>query len=181
MQQFQPKFTRALYNTQVNILRTHLSGLLLIKLMPDSSTRLVFSTETGFKFFDFEFVNAGAFKVHYILDKMNRKAVIKTLSSDFKLMLMKQFTNKQAETFKAGDLLYHRYTDSLDIAYYITDSACSKLIRIEKADDKKPSMQMIMHNYINGIPDTIGITHSHLKFNIGLKRLDTATVESNVQ
>jgi hypothetical protein len=179
--QFRPTFTRTLYNAQVNILRTHLSGLLLIKLMPDSSTRLVFSTETGFKFFDFEFDSAGKFSVHYILEKMNRKAVIKTLHADFELMLMKQLVNRQAETLKKGDLLYHRYAGEEDFDYYITDSNCNKLIRVEKAGNKKPSMQMIMQNYFNGVPDTIGITHSHFKFNIGLKRLETAIVENNDQ
>ena len=176
--QFQPKFSRTLYNTQVNILRTHLSGLLLIKQMPDSSTRLVFSTETGFKFFDFEFDSTGTFTVHYILDKMNRKAVLKTLRNDFELMLMKRIAAKAPEVFEKNGLLYHRYANGLDFDYYITDSSCSKLVRIEKAGTKKPSIRMIMSHYTNEIPDTIGITHTHFKFNIGLKRLETANVEN---
>ncbi len=60
---FKLNFTKALYNTKVDVVGKHLSGLLLIKLMPDSSTRLVFSNEMGFKYFDFEFSAAGVFKV----------------------------------------------------------------------------------------------------------------------
>jgi hypothetical protein len=55
IKKFKPNFTVALYNTQVDVVGNHLSGLLIIKKMPDSSTRLVFSNEMGFKFFDFEF------------------------------------------------------------------------------------------------------------------------------
>ncbi len=50
IQKFKPVFTSALYNTQVNVVGKHLSGLLLIKTMPDSSIRIVFSNELGFKF-----------------------------------------------------------------------------------------------------------------------------------
>lgn len=176
---FQPKFKRVLYNTQVNILHTHLSGLLLIKQMPDSSTRFVFSTETGFKFFDFEFDNAGTFTVHYIIDKMNRKAVVNTLRNDFELALMKHIANREPAILKKDDLVFYRYTNNNAFDYYITDSSCNKLVRIEKAGKKKSSMQMIMNNYSNGIPDTIGITHSHLNFDIGLKLLKPGDIETN--
>lgn len=176
---FQPTFKRALYNTQVNILHIHLSGLLLIKQMPDSSTRLVFSTETGFKFFDFEFDHAGAFTVYYIIDKMNRKAVVNTLRNDFELALMKHIANKQPAIFKKDHLLFYRYGNNDAFDYYITDSSCNKLVRIEKAGKKKSSMQMIMNNYNDGIPDSIGITHKHLNFNIGLKLLKPGDIETN--
>lgn len=51
LQKFKPSFSVALYNTQVDVMGNHLSGLLLIKKMPDSSVRMVFSNEIGFKFF----------------------------------------------------------------------------------------------------------------------------------
>src|SRR5215471_538454 len=79
IQKFKPDFTNALYYAEVNVVGKHLSGLLLIKLMPDSSTRMVFSNEAGFKFFDFEFAKDGNFKVFYIIDQMNKKPVITTL------------------------------------------------------------------------------------------------------
>ena len=85
---FKPAFKSALYSTSVDVTGNHLSGLLLIKKMPDSSTRLVFSNEMGFSFFDFEFSKEGEFKVHSIIKKMNKKAVIKTLRKDFELILM---------------------------------------------------------------------------------------------
>ena len=68
---FKPDFSRALYNTQVNVVGKHLSGLLIIKTMPDSSIRMVFSNEAGFKFFDFGFAK-NDFTVYYIFDQMNK-------------------------------------------------------------------------------------------------------------
>ena len=146
--------------------------------MTDKSTRFLFSSETGFKFFDFEFDTAGAFTVHYIIDKMNRKAVVNTLRNDFELALMKHIADKQPAIFKKDDLLFYRYENNDAFDYYITDSRCNKLVRIEKAGKKKPSMHMIMNNYYDGIPDTIGITHNHLNFNIGLKLLKPGNMET---
>src|SRR5438128_6245701 len=95
VKQFKPVFTTALYNTQVNVVGKHLSGLLIIKTMPDSSIRIVFSNEAGFKFFDFEF-NGNNFKVYYIYKQMNKKSVLKTLRKDFQLVLMNNLNVKDA-------------------------------------------------------------------------------------
>src|SRR5436190_6110153 len=62
LQKFKPTLGVALYNTTVDVAGNHLSGLLLIKKMPDSSTRMVFSNEMGLSFFDFEFAADGKFK-----------------------------------------------------------------------------------------------------------------------
>jgi hypothetical protein len=172
---FKPQFSKELYNTKVDVMGKHLSGLLLIKAMPDSSTRLVFSNEMGFKYFDFEFSYGGAFKVYYILPQMDKKAVRKTLRKDFELLLMQHLNTKKEFYLKKDGLFYYGFTQTKGNYYYITDSACSKLVRLERASRKKAVVAAIMENYENGMPDTIGITHHipHLNsdFTIGLKKL----------
>src|SRR5882762_1062440 len=86
VQRFKPVITTALYKIDVNVVGKYLSGLLLLKTMPDSSIRIVFSNEMGFKFFDFEFASGGRFKVNYIIKQMNRRPVITTLRQDFSLV-----------------------------------------------------------------------------------------------
>ncbi len=179
--QFKPAFTRTLYNTQVNILKHHLSGILLIKQMPDSSTRLLFSTETGFKFFDFEFSKTGDFKVYAIIDKMNKAAVIKTLRKDFEIALMINIPDSSYRSFTKEGITYHRFTKDNGYYYYLTDSSCKKLTAAEQASEKKTISTITMLNYVNGIPDTIGITHHNVKFNIGLKNLPTIEADSSAQ
>src|SRR5436190_13751389 len=97
---FKPVFTKALYTTTVDVVGKHLSGLLLVKAMPDSSTRLVFSNEMGFKYFDFEFSAAGDFKVYYILPQMDKAAVLTTLRKDFELLLMQHLDTGKAFLLK---------------------------------------------------------------------------------
>ena len=174
IQKFKPDFTRALYYTEVNVTSNYLSGLLLIKKMPDSSTRIVFSNQSGFKFFDFEFAANGDFKVYYIIDKLDKKPVILTLRKDFEIVMMqdKVMQNGFVKYDIATALRYYGFPEEKGYNYYITDSTCNQLIRMERASSKKAVVKVIMQNYKDGIPDTIGISHTGFKFDIGLKRLE---------
>lgn len=172
IEKFKPRITTALYNTQVNVIGNHLSGLLVMKTMPDSSTRIVFTSEMGLTFFDFEFGRTGSFRVYHIIEKMNRKAVIKTLRQDFQLVLMNDLSAQQPTIFRHGDRIYHAFRQEKGSNYYITDDDCTELLGIEKASRRKAVVRVIMKNYINGMPDTIGIEHTNFQFNIGLKRLE---------
>jgi uncharacterized radical SAM superfamily Fe-S cluster-containing enzyme len=167
VQKFKPAFAVALYSTTVDVVGNHLSGLLLIKKMPDSSTRMVFSNEMGLSFFDFEFAADGTFKVYSIIKKMNKNSVIKTLQHDFELILMNNMDNSKASV---------RTNNGLN--YYITNNTGDELVRMERVSGKKTIVEAFMKNYIspqgsaNGIPDTIGIAHKTYEFNIGLKRIE---------
>lgn len=172
LQKFKPSFTVALYNTTVDVVGNHLSGLLLIKKMPDSSTRMVFSSETGFTFFDFEFTADGNFKVYSIIKKMNKRSVIKTLQHDFELVLMNKLNNSTASARTRDGLLYFIFPQTKGFSYYITDADKTELVRMERASSKKTIVEAVMKNYIDGVPDTIGISHRTFEFNIGLKRIE---------
>ncbi|MEJ7766932.1 MAG: hypothetical protein WKF89_03920 [Chitinophagaceae bacterium] len=172
LQKFRPVFSAVLYNTTVNIVGRHLSGLLLIKKMPDSSLRMVFSSEMGIKFFDFEFARSGEFTVHSIIRQMNKKAVINTLRKDFELVLMQDLDSGSANILTDKRLSYFWFSKGKEFHYYITDTACKELVRIDKISRRKVKVQAIMQHYVKGVPDTIGITHRNFNFTIGLKRLE---------
>ena len=173
LQKFKPAFTVALYNTKVDVVGNHLSGLLLIKKMPDSSTRMVFSNEMGFKFFDFEFTPDGNFKVHSVIKQMNKKPVLKTLRNDFELILMERLDSAAVSIRRSNNgLLYYVFPQTKGYNYYITDSTSNSLVRMERASKRKTVVEAAMENYINGIPDTISVVHKKFSFTIGLKRIE---------
>ena len=174
IQKFKPVLGSALYNTKVNVVGKHLSGLVLIKAMPDSSERIVFTNEFGLKFFDFEFSRDSGFRTIYIIQQMDKKAVIKTLRKDFELVLMHHTSTSDAYLLKNGQSYYYAFPQESGVNYYITDSTCSRLLGMERASNRKPVVEAIMENYRNGLPDTIGITHKNFNFTIGLKRIENA-------
>ena len=172
IKRFQPQFTGSvLYNTQVEVLNHHFSGLLVFKPMPDSSMRVVFMTETGVKFFDFAFGKDGSFTKHYMLPKMDRKAVVKTLKKDFEMVLMRQ-DPATAEAFMKDDLRYTAFKLKKGKIYYITDKDCRALLRVENGSGRKPVVEAWLTAYRNGVPDSILIQHKVVKFNISSQRVE---------
>ncbi|NLR66025.1 hypothetical protein HGH92_17090 [Chitinophaga varians] len=169
IRQFSPAFDATLYSTQVNILKHHLSGLLFFKQMPDSSLRVVFANEMGFKFFDFEFDKQGKFTKHYLLPKMDKKAVVTTLRQDFELVLLRPDL-RQAHVATDNRYRYTVVPTAKGNNYYITDSACTQLVRIEKSSERKPVVKVWMEHYTQGTPDTIRIVHQNFRFNISLQK-----------
>ena len=173
LQKFKPAFTVALYNTKVDVVGNHLSGLLLIKKMSDSSTRMVFSNEMGFKYFDFEFSADGNFKVYSIIQQMNKKAVLKTLRKDFELILMNPLDISTVDIRKNEEgLIYYVFPQTKGYYYYITNPKGDQLLRMERASKTKVVVAATVDNYINGMPDSIAIIHKTFNFTIGLKRIE---------
>jgi hypothetical protein len=169
---FKPAFTSILYSAKIDVTGKHLSGLLLIKKMPDSSSRIVFSNEMGFTFFDFEFTSAGNFNIHSITRQMDKKAVIKTLRKDFELVLMVNLDSNSSYSFKDNSVLYTAFPQTKGTYYYCTDTGCTQLIKMQRASSHKVVVEAIMQNYTNEMPDTIGISHKNFNFDIGLKKLE---------
>jgi hypothetical protein len=172
IQKFKPDFNSALYKAEIDVTSHHLSGLLLIKTLPDSSIRIVFSNEIGFKFFDFEFKQNGDFNALYVVKQMDKKPVIKTLKKDFDLILFPQKDAQKAYLLKDKQSLYYIFPKQKGSFCYITDLGGSEIKTMEISSPHKPIVHAIMKNYNNGVPDTIDITHTNFKFTIGLKKIE---------
>ncbi|MBK7098411.1 MAG: hypothetical protein IPH58_08725 [Sphingobacteriales bacterium] len=172
---FLPKYERVLYRTTVNVAGNHLSGILLIKEMPDSSTRLVFANEAGFKFFDFEFSKTGDFRVYSIIKKMDKKSVRKTLKKDFQLILMNKpvsYLKQYKFKGKKEDEVYFAYNEGKDYYYYITNNDCTSFVRLERGSITKKVTAAFMQFQKDGLPESIDIQHKNFNFEISLKRIE---------
>jgi len=172
IRQFRPHIERALYQASVDVAGNHLSGILLIKRMPDSSSRIVFTNEAGFTFFDFEFSGSRGFVVHSIISKMDKEAVRKTLRKDFELLLMNVAdTPAAAAVFRKEDTCYYAYNTGSDVYYYITDVRCSQLIRMERGNTRKKVVEATRGPLKDGVPESMNIRHTNFNFVIDLKRI----------
>jgi hypothetical protein len=78
--------------------------------MPDSSTRILFSSETGLSYFDFGFLPDNEFKVYQITPAMNEKALIRTVRKDFELILFRNMDSSKYYSLTDSGLIYHAYT-----------------------------------------------------------------------
>jgi hypothetical protein len=174
---FKPVFSRAVYRTSADVVGKHISGLLVVKLMPDSSTRFVFSNEVGFSFFDIGFLPDNQFRVFSIMPQMNRKSVVETLQKDFGLIMFRNTEAKNYFSLKDGNEIYHGIAQSKGANYYITDTNCTRLIRMQRASDKKAIVVAWMDSHPDREPDSILIRHLNFNFTISLKKISSLVTE----
>lgn len=75
------------YNTSVDVLKNHLTGLLIVKQTDSITKHLVFVTELGMKMFDFE-LNDHEIKTAYIFEPLNKLKLIEALKRNFSNMFL---------------------------------------------------------------------------------------------
>ena len=171
LRQFKPVIGRALYKTSVDVTGKHISGLLLIKTLPDSSIRIAFTNEMGFSFFDFGFLKENEFKVYHIIPQLDKKAVITTLRKDFELVLFRNMPEGNRITLQDSSLIYYGFPQAKGVNYYITDSHCSRLVKMQRASKRKPVAEAFMYSNAASVPDSIFIRHLNFNFSIQLRKI----------
>ena len=171
IEKYSPRFNSVLYRTKVDILNNHFSGLLLIKQMPDSATRIFFSNEMGIKFFDLQFSKNGDFSVLYALEKLNKKTILKTLETDFRLLLMQYAGNNYSTFIKTENssiIYYLLQQNNINVAY-IFNKHDDNVIQGEILSKRKIIVKLSINGIDNRIADSISISHQNFHFDIGLK------------
>lgn len=169
---FNEQVSSYLYKAKIDILTHYLSGLLFIKPMGKDTFRLVFTNELGVKFFDVEYFPNGS-KVHYAMEKLDRKVVMNTLEKDMKMFLMTDVTLQEGErlTDENKEKKIFKFKEKKDFYYYFLNRE-NQITRIENTSKSKVKIEVDLKDYNNGIPYFINIKHNSFKFNIELNYLE---------
>lgn len=154
---FNENFEKALYQTTINIFNNKLTGITLIKKI-DSSYRVVSMSEIGVKYFDIEVVadSPTQAKVHYIMEMLDRKLLVKMLLNDFQLLFSesdetsKVKTDNKTRLIKNGKLIF--YKENVGVTA-IKKSRClfsnKSLIKFNRSNTIFPDTILIDHGKIN--------------------------------
>jgi hypothetical protein len=167
---FKPNFKPDLYNASVDVVGNHISGLVLFKTMADSSQRVVFTNEAGVKFFDFGFETDGSVTTHQIIKKLNKKIVVRTLQNDFGLVLMTKVGRETPLAFRESENLKFIFGSGKNANCVITNTDCSRLVRMEKGAEKPQTIALLFSDGIHA-PDSIFVEHLNFNMKIKLKHL----------
>lgn len=165
-----PKFSSALYAAGIDVVGHHISGLLFLKVMPDSSQRAVFSNEAGITYFDFEWKKNGEFKTHQVIRKLKKRVVINTVRKDFELMLMPgsivKSVQKQEEE---GKYLVIRKKEKV---LFKTDQSCQSIISVDVVGKRHRLVEAKFFPEGKNIPDSVSIVHHNFSMKIALKKIE---------
>lgn len=97
------------YNMQLDFMKHHFSGLLIVRKLPDNEIRILASTYFGLSLFDFS-LRENEFHVNSCIEPMKRKKMLLLLETDFKNLFLSGKNiriKKKSSTFEkesqAGD------------------------------------------------------------------------------
>lgn len=164
-----PNLRNELYHASVDVYGNHISGLMFFKVLPDSSTNVVFTTETGLTFFNFSWDKSGQFSVKHVIKKLNKKAVINLLRKDLELVIVPVYyvnhavpaeEHTQAVTFKEERVFFSMTED------------CSSIEKVEVKHDNKIKTKVSYFPVNKNIPDSVNIEHLNFNMQLALGRID---------
>lgn len=141
-----------LFKAKIKLYNKYYSGLIFLKQTDSVSSHLVFVTELGMKMFDYEIQN-NQFKLVYVFEPLNKPRILNLLESDFKLMLLQDLLNHEAEIFEKNGSIY-----KIDKSYYYANKSSKN---IEKINVKNGLLSGIKVKYSNS--DSIAAENIQLK------------------
>lgn len=163
----------AWFDASIEVSGHHFSGLMLIKLMPDSSHRIVFTTETGFTLFDFALSRKGDFEKKYILSRLDRRPVVNTLRDDLILALGLPFDGRETIWFRENEWYFQR-RHGRTLYYYIADHECTRLRRLESGTRRKRMVSVEFSGEAWPTPSEVVIRHHTFPMVMILKKMTIA-------
>jgi hypothetical protein len=158
-----------LMNTTIDVMKNHFSGLLVIKSLPNDGYRIVFITEVGLKIFDMEFNAGKPVQVHYIMEAMNKKILVKTLSADMRLLLIQPEGDKKPVVYDSpGGMKMVRYKHKRKRSYYEISPATGRPLKAWQVSGTSKKSGI---NYYSGngvLIDSVSIIHYHVNLRMGM-------------
>jgi len=164
---------RYLFQSSIDIYQNTFTGLLFVKPL-EKSRRILFITETGLKIFDMEFFRTADPVVHYCIDAINRKPVIKTLGKDLSLMLFNIAENDELIMVheKGSEKNFIRSKDKNGTRFCSISGKTGKVEELISRGGLSDKLNIKFFSERGLQPDSIEISHYNMKLKIHLVRLN---------
>lgn len=75
------------YNMQLDFMKHHFSGMLIVRQLPNEEIRILATTYFGLSLFDFS-LQADTFKINSCIEPMKKEKILKLLEADFKQLFL---------------------------------------------------------------------------------------------
>lgn len=167
---YQPAVTTATYTAQIDFLKKHFSGLFVFKAINDTTERVVFMNETGFKFMDLEF-GPNHFTVQYMVSSLNKEIIVNTLKRDLGLLVKPPAENSARLQMPCDTCVELKFPQGKGFYYYTSDKACFRLQKIETGNDRKKSIQADLSFAAERQPATINIADHRMRLTLFMKKI----------
>ena len=151
------------YKANISVYGNELSGIFIAKKINDTTHRVVFTTEFGNKLLDFE-ISKTNFKVNSIVEELNRKLLITTLKTDFRLLLRNRFTVQ--EQFENSKEIVYKSSDDGEFNYLFVAKSNGKLSKLLHTSKRKEKISISFISENNIFAEKVVIQHTNIKLRI---------------
>lgn len=153
------------YKCQMDIYKNHVSGILIIKKLNETTHRVALTSDFGNKLIDFE-VSDNDFKLNYVLPDLDKKIVINFLKNDFQQLLKRQYP--VSESFENDNAKI--YLSKIDNkAYYLFFNKENNLLKqIIYTKNNKEKIDFTFDAKKHIFADSLNLKHKDFKINIKL-------------
>lgn len=134
------------YKTSIDVLKNHLTGLLVVKKTDSLTTRIVFVTELGMKMFDFE-ARGHNIQAVYVFDPLNKPALIDALKRNFNNLLLLNAYNRETGTCVKGNRRIFEVRDAKDKTYYTVEDAGTHAALLQETFHKRKQESRTAYTY----------------------------------
>jgi len=160
------------YKANITIYGNELTGIFIAKKINDTTHRIVFTTEFGNKLMDFE-ISETDFKVNFILEELDRKIVVNTLVTDFRLLLRNHYVI--SEQFDNQNNTVYMALDNNKMNYFFISKPGNRLNKIVHASKRKEIINLFYTSENDIFAEKIIIQHQNIKLKIELNYFNQPT------
>lgn len=153
------------YKCQMDIYTNHISGIVIIKKINDTTHRVVMTSDFGNKMIDFE-ISENDFKLHYVLADLDKKMVINFLKNDFQELLKQKYP--VSESFENNDSVIHLSDNGKKRYYLFFDKEKGTLSQIIYTLNNKEKIDFSFEAKKHTFAETVNLQHKDFKINIKL-------------
>lgn len=154
-----------LYKNKIELYGHYLSGLMMIKPLPNQNYKVAMTTEFGAKIMDFE-ITDGRFKMNDVIEQMRRKRIMKLIEADMKLLFGVQQYNGTTTSLSDGKKLNAYQGKPLNGFY--TLNAEGQVVAIDGYRKNKKMVESTITEYQNGVPKNLKVNHTDMPVQIEL-------------
>ncbi|REC74191.1 hypothetical protein DRF60_18110 [Chryseobacterium elymi] len=153
------------YKCQMDIYKNHVSGILIIKKLNETTHRVAMTSDFGNKLIDFE-ISENDFKLNYVLPDLDKNMVISFLRNDFRELLKRKYpVNESFENDNSK--IYLSKTDHK--AYYLFFNKENGLLKeIVYTKNNKEKIDFTFEAKKHIFADSLNLQHKDFKINIKL-------------
>ncbi|MBK8807655.1 MAG: hypothetical protein IPO21_13860 [Bacteroidales bacterium] len=163
---------KVVYKAQIDLYKKHFSGIVVFKYIPaDSATRIVFMSEVGITFFDFQIRN-GEFTVINAIAGFDKELIISVFREDFQILLRNPVEGEN-KIFYKNLTIENSYTYASDFCGFTHDYSYEngKLAEIISKERVKIKKLIKIFGDDAQHPQQLIIEHKNVKLVIQLSRI----------